>query len=118
MPDPRLQTKPARSKRYAITIPASGTTTGATIRSLLVTAGWVASDGQISGVKILAFKADASDRAAFDVADAATAAEFTRVKEAVKLATEWVGPGADDADRAVRAAANATIAAVAVVSLD
>ncbi len=119
MPDPRIQTQSARTRRFAITIPASASTNGATIRALLVAAGYDQNaQGSLIGVKILGLKADGTDRSAFDVANTNTAASFTAVSQRVALAADYIEPAADDADSAVRAVANATIAAVAVAYLD
>lgn len=102
--------------RVPITIPGSGTTTGATLRSLLATGGLVTSGGAI-GVKILGLAIGGANRAAFDVANEATAAAFTAHAQRVAAAADYYEPVAVDLDSAVRAAAAGSVAAVAVVYL-
>lgn len=102
----------------AITIPASGTTTGATIASLLAAGGFVVGPLQsISRVKILGTKADGSARAAFDVANAASAASFTAASRQIAASADYDEPFISGDTTALRAAAAATIAAIAVVTL-
>lgn len=118
MPLPQLQTQSDRTRRLAITIPASATTAGATILSLLLAAGLTtAEQAQMVGVKILGLTQAGGSRAAFDVADEAVAGTFTAASQRVAAAADYIEPAATDYLSAVRAAANATIAAIAVVYL-
>lgn len=118
MPDPRLHTIAGYQKAVPITIPGSGSATGTTLRALLLAGGLTADElTDVVGVKILGLKADASNRAAFNVTNEATAASWAAIKQPVPVAVDWYEPIADPTALALRAAAVGSIAAVAVVYL-